>query len=182
MAAERHILVVAHTGRRRLARGRASRCAASWSRPGWCRWCRSTSTTTSDGRSRARAALARPRRGCRASRPRDRDRPRGRRHHPARRRARRATRDAPLLGVNLGHVGFLAEAEREDLDGDRRAGARPRLRRRGADDALRAREARRRGHPRDLGAQRGDRREGEPRALARGRCRGRRAAALDLRL
>ena len=22
----------------------------------------------------------------------------------------------PLLGVNLGHVGFLAEAEREDLD------------------------------------------------------------------
>ena len=23
---------------------------------------------------------------------------------------------APLLGVNLGHVGFLAEAEREDLD------------------------------------------------------------------
>ena len=23
--------------------------------------------------------------------------------------------DAPLLGVNLGHVGFLAEAEREDL-------------------------------------------------------------------
>ena len=24
--------------------------------------------------------------------------------------------DAPLLGVNLGHVGFLAEAEREDLD------------------------------------------------------------------
>src|SRR5690606_41416639 len=25
-------------------------------------------------------------------------------------------RDEPLLGVNLGHVGFLAEAEREDLD------------------------------------------------------------------
>jgi len=24
--------------------------------------------------------------------------------------------DAPLLGVNLGHVGFLAEAERDDLD------------------------------------------------------------------
>ena len=24
--------------------------------------------------------------------------------------------DVPLLGVNLGHVGFLAEAERDDLD------------------------------------------------------------------
>ena len=35
----------------------------------------------------------------------------------------------PLLGVNLGHVGFLAEAEREDLDDDRRPGGRPRLRR-----------------------------------------------------
>ena len=28
----------------------------------------------------------------------------------------RGAPDAPLLGVNLGHVGFLAEAEREDLE------------------------------------------------------------------
>ena len=43
----------------------------------------------------------------------------------------------PLLGVNLGHVGFLAEAEREDVDGDGRPHRQPGLRRRGADDPRR---------------------------------------------
>ena len=47
--------------------------------------------------------------------------------------------DVPLLGVNLGHVGFLAEAERDDLDGHRRAHRRPRLHGRGADDPRRRR-------------------------------------------
>ena len=50
-----------------------------------------------------------PARGLRAGR-----RPRRRRHDPARRRACRGAPARPLLGVNLGHVGFLAEAERED--------------------------------------------------------------------
>ena len=45
--------------------------------------------------------------------------------------------DVPLLGVNLGHVGFLAEAEREDLHGDRRAHRQPGLHGRGADDPRR---------------------------------------------
>ena len=45
--------------------------------------------------------------------------------------------DAPLLGVNLGHVGFLAESEREDLAETVAARARPRLRGRGAHDAHR---------------------------------------------
>ena len=65
-----------------------------------------------------------------------------------------------LLGVNLGHVGFLAESERDDLGVHGGAGARPRLRRRGAHDAVGACEARRRGGLRELGAQRGHGREG----------------------
>ena len=50
---------------------------------------------------------------------------------------------APLLGVNLGHVGFLAESERDDLAADRRRVARPRLRRGRAHDPLRAGQGRR---------------------------------------
>ena len=52
----------------------------------------------------------------------------------------------PLLGVNLGHVGFLAELEREELDEVVAGGRGPRLPRRGADD---------RGRPRLRGRRRG---------------------------
>ena len=46
-------------------------------------------------------------------------------------------RGTPLLGVNLGHVGFLAESEREDLADAVDAAGRARLRGRGADDPRR---------------------------------------------
>ena len=73
--------------------------------------------------------------------------PRRRRHDPARRRARPRRRLA-VLGVNLGHVGFLAEAEREDAAPVGRAGRRPGLRRRGADGHRRRwSRRRRRGRP-----------------------------------
>ena len=63
----------------------------------------------------------------------------------------------PLLGVNLGHVGFLAEAEQESLDEALRRDHRGRLRRRGADDRRRRRLRRRRRDRPQLGAQRGRR-------------------------
>jgi hypothetical protein len=74
----------------------------------------------------------------------------------------------PMLGVNLGHVGFLAEAEPQAL-GDRRRSRRRPLRGRGAGDR------RRRGHPRGpddrpgVGAERGITRTDEPGADARDR-------------
>ncbi len=88
--------------------------------------------------------------------------------------------DAPLLGVNLGHVGFLAEAERDDLDATVDHIACQRLHRRGADDPPRRRQARRRAHREQLGAQRGERREGGPRTDARDHPRGRRPPAVEL--
>ena len=48
----------------------------------------------------------------------------------------------PLLGVNLGHVGFLAEAEREDLDATVERIVVARLHRRGAHDPRGARRTR----------------------------------------
>ena len=88
----------------------------------------------------------------------------------------------PLLGVNLGHVGFLAEAESEDVEKmielvvGRRYTSEERL----TLDVLVYRdkelvEA-------TLGAQRGQRREGGPPADARGGRRGRRPAAEPVRL
>ena len=50
-----------------------------------------------------------------------------------------AGRGVPLLGVNLGHVGFLAEAEREDLDATVERIVAARLHGRGADDPRGAR-------------------------------------------
>ena len=99
-------------------------------------------------------------------------------------RAAELARDSgtPLLGVNLGHVGFLAEAEPEDIDHtiDRDRRARLPLEERLTLDVtvLRGQGAGRR----HLGAQRGQRREGGPRADARGRRRGRRPAAEPLGL
>ena len=88
----------------------------------------------------------------------------------------------PLLGVNLGHVGFLAEAEREDLDAtverivsrDYTVEERMTLEVHAFED----------GHQRVLvvGAERGDRREGLPRADARAHRRHRRAPAVDVGL
>ena len=49
------------------------------------------------------------------SRHRARHRARRRRHDPARGRDHARLSASPLLGVNLGHVGFLAESERDDL-------------------------------------------------------------------
>ena len=100
-------------------------------------------------------------------------------------RAAELVRDgtAPVLGINMGHVGFLAEIERDDMDDAVRRVIDARLRRRGAARAAGAGEGRRRrGRLRDVGAERGDRREGQPRAHARGRHRGRRAPAVDVRL
>ncbi len=88
----------------------------------------------------------------------------------------------PLLGVNLGHVGFLAEAESDDLEThDRRDRAPPLHRRGAAHDRRRGLPGRRAGHH-HLGAQRGQRREGRPGADARGGRRDRRPAAVALGL
>ena len=59
-------------------------------------------------------------------------RARRRRHHPARRRVGASTPEIPLLGVNLGHVGFLAEAESSEIDSIVDAGRRPLVHGRGA--------------------------------------------------
>ena len=89
---------------------------------------------------------------------------------------------APLLGVNLGHVGFLAEAEREDLDAtverivarDYTVEERMTLEVTAHDDGDAGLL--------ELGAQRGHRREGLPRADARGHRRDRRPAPVDVGL
>ena len=110
-------------------------------------------------------------------------RARRRRHDPARRRARPTPAAPRCSGVNLGHVGFLAEAEmrrprRRRSTRDRRSA----LHRRGAADPRRRGVPRRRAVSAHLGAQRGQRREGRPRADARGRRRGRRPAAVPVGL
>ena len=87
---------------------------------------------------------------------------------------------APLLGVNLGHVGFLAEAEREDIDATvehivaKTYSVEERM-------TLEV-TAHVDGEPglHELGAQRGHRREGQPRTHARGGRRDRRPPAHDL--
>ena len=88
----------------------------------------------------------------------------------------------PLLGVNLGHVGFLAEAESEDVEKmielivDRHYTSEERLT---LDvDVYRDKEL----VETHLGAQRGQRREGRPAADARGGRRGRRPSAEPVRL
>ena len=72
---------------------------------------------------------------------------------------------APLLGINLGKVGFLAEAEIDDLDKAVRdvVGAQRTPWTSGSPSTSRA-ELRRRADRRVVGAQRGQRREGRPRA------------------
>ena len=88
----------------------------------------------------------------------------------------------PLLGVNLGHVGFLAEAEPEDLsEAVDRVLAR-RVLGRGADDGRRHRPDQRRGARDHLGAERGERGEGGQGADARPGHRGGRPAAVAVGL
>ena len=88
----------------------------------------------------------------------------------------------PLLGVNLGHVGFLAEAEREDLDATvERIVSRDYT----VEERMTLEVHRPRGRARGVllvGAQRGDRREGRARADARAHRRDRRPAPVDLGL
>ena len=99
-------------------------------------------------------------------------------------RAAELTHDhgTPLLGVNLGHVGFLAEAEHDDVESTDRGDRRAALHRRGAAHHRRLGPPRRRAGHQHLGAQRGQRREGRPRADARGRRRDRRSAAVAVGL
>ena len=90
---------------------------------------------------------------------------------------------APVLGINMGHVGFLAEIERDDMDDAvRRVIARDY----GVEERIalqvRVKDAADAVDLRDVGAERGDRREGQSRAHARGRHRDRRPTAVDLRL
>ena len=88
----------------------------------------------------------------------------------------------PVLGVNLGHVGFLAEAEHDDVESTIDAIVH---RRYTAEDRLTLdveRLPRRRGGGEHVRAQRGQRREGRPRADARGRRRDRRPPAVALGL
>ncbi len=88
----------------------------------------------------------------------------------------------PLLGVNLGRVGFLAEAEQESLDATLDAIVEGRYAGRGADDRGRGGlRQRRRARP-DLGAQRGHRGEEHPGADAGDGAGGRRPAAVRVRL
>ena len=87
-----------------------------------------------------------------------------------------------MLGVNLGHVGFLAEAEVRRRRGRHRRDRAPPLDARGAADARRPGLPRRRAGDAHVGAQRGQRREGRPRADARGGRRDRRPAAVALGL
>ena len=99
-------------------------------------------------------------------------------------RAAEITHDhgTPLLGVNLGHVGFLAEAEPDAVEStvgaivERRYTSEERL----TIDVSRL-PRRRAGHQ-HLRPQRGERREGRPRADARGRRGDRRAPAVAVRL
>ena len=92
-----------------------------------------------------------------------------------------ATSGTPLLGVNLGHVGFLAEADPEDVEHTIERDRGPSLH---AEERLTIDVAVYRDGDSwsclDLGAQRGQRREGRPRADARGGRRGRRPAAVAL--
>ena len=88
----------------------------------------------------------------------------------------------PLIGVNLGHIGFLAEAE---LDGlaetvDRLIERRYTVEERMTIDVV-ARVERHGACP-DMGAERGHRGEGRPRADGRGGHRDRRAAAVAVGL
>ena len=87
---------------------------------------------------------------------------------------------APLLGVNLGHVGFLAEAEPDDLAGavDQVVGAQ--VHGGGADDGRGDRAAERLRHRQHLGAERGQRGEGRPGADDRGGDRDRRPPAVPV--
>ena len=88
----------------------------------------------------------------------------------------------PLIGVNLGHVGFLAEAEPDGLTEtvDRLIAGDYRVEERMTLDVVVSRR-RHRVRP-DLGAERGDGREGRPGADDRGHHRGRRPAAVALGL
>ena len=81
-----------------------------------------------------------------------------------------ATARRPVLGINLGHVGFLAESERDDMDDAvRRVIARDYDVEERLALHVRVKDRGRRGRLRDVGAERGDRREGQPGAHARGR-------------
>ncbi len=84
----------------------------------------------------------------------------------------------PILGVNLGHVGFLAEAEYEDVSATIDAIVARRYIGRGAADDRRLGLPRRRVGDAYVRPERGERREGRAGAHARGRGRGRRATAL----
>ena len=140
----RHILVVAAHRPIRFARGRGDACA-QLTRPGPCPCSRrpagrpqpstprtrhgpiaalgpscTPTTSSSSSCSAATAPSCAPPSSCAVAR-------------------------APMLGVNLGHVGFLAESERDDLGDADRPRTRARLRRRRAHDALRPGQTRQRG-------------------------------------
>ena len=95
-------------------------------------------------------------------------------------RAAEVTRDSgiPLLGVNLGHVGFLAEAEVDDVESTIEAIVGAPLHHRGPADPRRAGPLRGRAGLPDLRRQRGQRREVRARADGRGRGRGRRSTSV----
>ena len=115
--AARRVLLVAHTARgpapsppRQDVAGRC--CARPASRCG---------CSHDEADDLGRRGVVERRRRVRRRGLRDRGRARRRRHAAARAPSSPAPTGVPLLGVNLGHVGFLAEAERDDVGRGRRA-------------------------------------------------------------
>ena len=104
---DRRVLLVAHTGRPEVASTAAGGLQAAGRR-----------RDRTASRWPARAVSSTWRCSTRTTIPthhRDRARPRRRRHAAARRGTRPAAA-APVLGINLGRVGFLAEADVDQLD------------------------------------------------------------------
>ena len=90
--------------------------------------------------------------------------------------------EIPVLGVNLGRIGFLAEAEADHIDYRARARRQAGLPRRGTHDARRRGARRRQDHRPRVGAERGQPREGTAARRAGSGNRGRRTAGIGVRL